>query len=150
MAGDLELLVRLVGTRSTDLVPIAEKYHCSVYLVDVNGSVFYAYRPSTELVDSHVHAIVEVTFNGHLYPIECENHSIRASIIQRFIRTGDFVNQKGNVDLCNRKRYRDKEDSVPKKRGPGRPSVDDAWKSRMVNRAIEPLLDPSMEALLEP
>jgi len=146
---DMKLLVQLVGTCSTDLVPIAEKYHCSVYLVDVNGSVFYAYRPSTETVNSHVNAIVGVTYNNHLYPIECENTSIRASIIQRFIRTGEFANQKSNVDLCNRKRHVHAPEP-PKKKGPGRPSFDEVWKAKMVNSAIEPLLDPSMEDLLEP
>ena len=122
-----------------------------MYLVDVNGSVFYAYKPSTELVDSHVHTIVGVTYNNYLYPIECENASIRASIIQRFIRTGEFVNQKSNVDLCNRKlAHVPDEKEAPRKKGPGRPSVDAVWKAKMVNRSIEPLLDPAMEYLLEP
>ena len=153
VTGDMKCLVQLIGTCSTDLVPIADKYHCSVYLVDVNGSVFYAYTPHTDRPDNHVHAIVGVTYNNHLYPIECENKSIRASIIQRFIRTGEFANQKSSVDLCNRKRRRvedSEKDEPPKKRGAGRPTVNDVWRAQMLNKAIDPLLDPSEADLLDP
>ena len=61
--------------------------------------------------------------------------------------------KKSSVDLCNRKRRRvedSEKDEAPKKRGAGRPTVDDVWKAQMINKAIEPLLDPSEADLLDP
>ena len=90
-------LLKEKGVMAADIVPVSDHYGVSLYMLDVNGSVYFASRPDNRSRATHA-SIIGVTYNGHFYPIAKCNQSLRKSIAHRLeAAVGRFKNQLASV-----------------------------------------------------
>lgn len=131
----MRVFLQRVGVCSEDIVPVAEHYHCSLYLLDLNGKLYFSYTPDSGGTRPMYASILGVTYNNHFYAVDLQNTSLRQSLVQRV----KFVPSKMSNPLPM-------VDSgcfvVPKKSHRGRKSTDELFLKAMENAPKNPVLDP--------
>ena len=130
-------LLKKTGVRPADMVGVVDHYKCSMYLVDVNGSVFFSVKHEKNGGQSNWASVIGVMFDGHLYPVPRGELSLRRSLVHRLATCSRRIGQTPAVAVA----------IVEKKWAEG-------WRARflqtLTNKAEDPILDPELDDLLKP
>ena len=128
-------LLQKTGVRPVDMVGVVEHYKCSMYLVDINGSVFFSVKHEKNGGQSNWASVIGVMFNGHLYPVPRGELSLRRSLVHRLEACSRRIHQAPAVVAA----------VVEKKWAEG-------WRTRflqtLTNKPEDPVLDPALDDLL--
>ena len=97
----LDLLNQLIdkyGLRPKDISVVSHHFTAKVYILDLQGSILYVYKPETLKKDHKYGPVVAVHYEKHFYPVT--DPSIINSIAQRSISLWDKDPTLGKVDPC--------------------------------------------------